>query len=139
MTDDMNTQTSSVAMKPPSGGTADKKRKHGFTHALYTGEISYGFIQRRKLWYTISAVVIVISLIGLLVRGLNLGIEFKGGVQFRAPAHVATSTIDDVRKSVLSSGAPDMDATEVVSLGSDAVQVQTRACLLYTSPSPRDS
>ena len=71
MTDDMNTQTSSVAMKRPSGGTADKKRKHGFTHALYTGEISYGFIQRRKLWYTISAVVIVISLIGLLVRGLN--------------------------------------------------------------------
>ena len=127
MTDDMNAQTSSVATKRPSDGATGKKRKRSFTHALYTGEISYGFIQRRKVWYTITAVVIIISFIGLLVRGLNLGIEFKGGVQFRAPAHVATSTIDDVRKSVLSSGAPDMDATEVVSLGSDAVQVQTRA------------
>lgn len=127
MTDDMNAQTSSVATKCPSDGATGKKRKRSFTHALYTGEISYGFIQRRKVWYTITAVVIIISFIGLLVRGLNLGIEFKGGVQFRAPAHVATSTIDDVRKSVLSSGTPDMDATEVVSLGSDAVQVQTRA------------
>lgn len=127
MTDDMNAQTSSVATKRPSDGATGKKRKRSFTHALYTGEISYGFIQRRKVWYTITAVVIIISFIGLLVRGLNLGIEFKGGVQFRAPAHVATSTIDDVRKSVLSSGAPDMDATEVVSLGSDSVQVQTRA------------
>ena len=127
MTDDMNAQTSSVATKRPSDGATGKKRKRSFTHALYTGEISYGFIQRRKVWYTITAVVIIISFIGLLIRGLNLGIEFKGGVQFRAPAHVATSTIDDVRKSVLSSGTPDMDATEVVSLGSDAVQVQTRA------------
>ena len=127
MTDDMNAQTSSVATKRPSDGATGKKRKRSFTHALYTGEISYGFIQRRKVWYTITAAVIIISFIGLLVRGLNLGIEFKGGVQFRAPAHVATSTIDDVRKSVLSSGTPDMDATEVVSLGSDAVQVQTRA------------
>ncbi|MES8967177.1 protein translocase subunit SecF [Cutibacterium acnes] len=127
MADDMNAQTSSVATKRPSDGATGKKRKRSFTHALYTGEISYGFIQRRKVWYTITAVVIIISFIGLLVRGLNLGIEFKGGVQFRAPAHVATSTIDDVRKSVLSSGTPDMDATEVVSLGSDAVQVQTRA------------
>lgn len=127
MTDDMNAQTSSVATKRPSDGATGKKRKRSFTHALYTGEISYGFIQRRKVWYTITAVVIIISFIGLLVRGLNLGIEFKGGVQFRAPAQVATSTIDDVRKSVLSSGTPDMDATEVVSLGSDAVQVQTRA------------
>ena len=127
MTDDMNAQTSSVATKRPSDGATGKKRKRSFTHALYTGEISYGFIQRRKVWYTITAVVIIISFIGLLVRGLNLGIEFKGGVQFRAPARVATSTIDDVRKSVLSSGTPDMDATEVVSLGSDAVQVQTRA------------
>ena len=131
MADDMNARTSSVATnvatKRPSDGATSKKRKHNFTHALYTGEISYGFIQRRKIWYTITAAVIIISFIGLLIRGLNLGIEFKGGVQFRAPAHVATSTIDDVRKSVLSSGTPDMDATEVVSLGSDAVQVQTRA------------
>ena len=50
MTDDMNAQTSSVATKRPSDGATGKKRKRSFTHALYTGEISYGFIQRRKIW-----------------------------------------------------------------------------------------
>ena len=58
MTDDMNAQTSSVATKRPSDGATGKKRKRSFTHALYTGEISYGFIQRRKVWYTITAVAV---------------------------------------------------------------------------------
>ena len=77
MTDGKNTQTSSSAAKRPNDGVSGKKRRHGFTHALYTGEISYGFIERRKVWYTVTAIIIVISLIGLLVRGLNLGIELS--------------------------------------------------------------
>lgn len=119
MTDDMNATSQPTEAAP--------RRKHGFAHALYTGEISYGFIRRRKLWYSISAALIIISLLGLLIRGLNLGIDFRGGVEFRAPVHVATSTVDDVRRAVLDSGVGDMDSTEVVSLGSDSVRVQTRS------------
>ena len=44
MTDGKNTQTSSSAAKRPNDGVSGKKRRHGFTYALYTGEISYGFI-----------------------------------------------------------------------------------------------
>lgn len=36
-------------------------------------------INKSKLWLGISAVVIAISLLGLLTRGLNLGIDFTGG------------------------------------------------------------
>jgi SecD/SecF fusion protein len=39
------------------------------------------YMSRRKLWYSISVVVILISAGSLAVRGLNLGIDFKGGVQ----------------------------------------------------------
>ena len=39
------------------------------------------YMSRRKLWYSISVVVILISVTSLAVRGLNLGIDFKGGVQ----------------------------------------------------------
>ncbi|MGL4831341.1 MAG: protein translocase subunit SecF, partial [Propionibacteriaceae bacterium] len=50
-----------------------------FTHRLYTGELAYEFVGRRKLWYTISGVLVAIAVLALLVRGLSLGIEFKGG------------------------------------------------------------
>ena len=39
------------------------------------------FMKRRRTWYAISGCVIAISIIALGVRGLNLGIDFKGGTQ----------------------------------------------------------
>ena len=34
----------------------------------------------RKVWYALSAVLIVISVVSLFTRGLNLGVDFTGGV-----------------------------------------------------------
>ena len=39
------------------------------------------YMRRRNLWFAISGVVVLISVISLATRGLNLGIDFKGGVQ----------------------------------------------------------
>ncbi|MEV7354714.1 protein translocase subunit SecF [Kitasatospora sp. NPDC091276] len=47
-------------------------------HRLYQGEVSFDFVGRRKLWYSISGVIVLIAAIGLAM-GLHLGIEFKGG------------------------------------------------------------
>ncbi|MEV7783455.1 protein translocase subunit SecF [Kitasatospora sp. NPDC088351] len=47
-------------------------------HRLYQGEVSFDFVGRRKLWYSISAVIVLVAAIGLAM-GLHLGIEFKGG------------------------------------------------------------
>ncbi|MFJ1705210.1 protein translocase subunit SecF [Kitasatospora sp. NPDC088346] len=47
-------------------------------HRLYQGEISFDFVGRRKLWYSISGVIVLVAAIGLAM-GLHLGIEFKGG------------------------------------------------------------
>ncbi len=49
---------------------------------LYDGRTSIDFVGRKWLWYAISGVVLAISLGGLLVNQLNLGIEFEGGVEF---------------------------------------------------------
>lgn len=53
---------------------------------------------RRKLWFTISLIVIIPGLISLLVNGLKLGIDFTGGtlweVKFDGPA--TSQQIDDV-------------------------------------------
>ena len=46
---------------------------------LYRGETSFDFIGNRKWWFGISAIIIVLGIISLGTRGLNLGIDFKGG------------------------------------------------------------
>ena len=54
------------------------------------------FMRRRYLWFAISGTVIAIGAVALGARGLNLGIDFKGGTQitFRTPA---AHTVGDVR------------------------------------------
>jgi SecD/SecF fusion protein len=39
------------------------------------------FMRRRNLWFAISGAVILIGVVSLATKGLNLGIDFKGGVQ----------------------------------------------------------
>ena len=48
-------------------------------HRLFVGEVSIDFVGRRKLWIAISGVILLAAVLGLGIRGLNLGIEFKGG------------------------------------------------------------
>ena len=83
---------------------------------LYHGETSYDIVGRRRLWFTISAALVVISLISLVVPGLNFGIDFKGGAVFRVQPTKAVSEAQ-VRDAVGS-------AAEVVQISeTDPVQV----------------
>src|ERR1700683_1615518 len=40
----------------------------------------FPFMHTRKVWYGLSAFLIVASLALVLIRGLNLGVDFTGGV-----------------------------------------------------------
>jgi SecD/SecF fusion protein len=64
------------------------------------------FMRRRNTWFAISGAVILISALSLGVRGLNLGIDFKGGTQitFSTPA---PQPVDDVRKQAAAIGKGD--------------------------------
>lgn len=57
-------------------------------HRLYQGEVSFDFVGRRKLWYSISAAIALAAVIGLTTVGLHLGIEFKAArsTRSRSPA-----------------------------------------------------
>lgn len=51
---------------------------------LYTGESSLNIVGRRKLWYIVAAVVVILTIVFPTLRGgFNLGIEFRGGSEFR--------------------------------------------------------
>ncbi|MGW0768121.1 protein translocase subunit SecF [Streptomyces sp. NPDC002676] len=58
---------------------------------LHRGEISYDFVGKRKIWYGISILITITAILGLAVRGLNMGIEFRGGAVFTTPTHMSTS------------------------------------------------
>jgi SecD/SecF fusion protein len=47
------------------------------------------FMKRRRLWFAISGVIILAGAVSLGVRGLNLGIDFKGGTQVTFKTHKA--------------------------------------------------
>jgi preprotein translocase subunit SecF len=92
-------------------------------HNLYSGEVSYDFVGKRRRWYAISGIILILALVGLFGRGLNLGIEFKGGSQFTIPS--TTATVEQARASVAKSGVPGADAAIVTQIGSDKIRIQT--------------
>jgi preprotein translocase subunit SecF len=95
-------------------------------HRLYTGEVSYDFIGRQRLWYTISAIMLTISVLAVVVRGLTWGIEFSGGADFRAPTTVTSTSVQDMREALDASGVPELDEAEIYTVGDNQIRVQTR-------------
>ncbi|MGB5951644.1 MAG: protein translocase subunit SecF [Ornithinimicrobium sp.] len=91
---------------------------------LYTGKRSFDIVGRRKVWYAVSAVLIALSLVGLLGRGLNFGIEFRGGSELRISSVSDTSEFEDTAVAAVEQSAPEADAT-VTLIGDDTVRVQT--------------
>jgi preprotein translocase subunit SecF len=95
-----------------------------FGNALYSGDRSFNFTGRRKLWYTISAVVILVSAIlpFTLHNGFNFGIEFKGGSEFTISGGANKGT--EVAHKALEVELPGREIV-VSTIGTDTVRVQT--------------
>lgn len=92
---------------------------------LYRGEASYDFIGKRKVWFTVSAILVLLSIGGLAFRGLHLGIEFKGGADFVANVKVTDSTVSDFREAVRDTGVEAAQEPVVTTIGNKQVRVQT--------------
>lgn len=51
---------------------------------LYSGKRSIDFVGRRKIWYIVAAIAVILSILLPTLRGgFNFGIEFRGGSEFR--------------------------------------------------------
>lgn len=94
-----------------------------FGNELYTGERSYDFVGRRRLWYAIAAVLLLISIVVPILRGgFAFGIEFTGGSEFQVtePATVDQGTADDAVHSVVADSSPRVSV-----VGGTSIRVQT--------------
>jgi SecD/SecF fusion protein len=60
------------------------------------------FMRRRYLWFAISGAVVAIAIAALGIRGLNLGIDFKGGTQvtFKTPQPASLSDVRNQAKDI---------------------------------------
>jgi preprotein translocase subunit SecF len=99
-----------------------------FGNDLYTGERSYDFVSKRKVWYIAAAVLILLSILIPVARGgFVFGIEFRGGSEFHISnvanlddREAAQNLASDTVEEIVPQGTP-----RVSIIGGDGVRVQT--------------
>jgi preprotein translocase subunit SecF len=95
---------------------------------LYTGRKSVDFVGRTRLWYAISGIIIVTAVLGLYFKGLNFGLEFRGGAQFTVtlPADQATQdNADKLRDDVAGTGIRSAQQVVVTTAGKNNIIIET--------------
>ncbi|HON76181.1 MAG: protein translocase subunit SecF [Candidatus Lutibacillus vidarii] len=95
-----------------------------FGNDLYTGKRSIDFIGRQKTWYSISALLLALATLGIVWHGLNFGIEFEGGSEYRISNAVTTDYEAKAKAAVSGAGIDGLVESSVVG---DSVRVQTVA------------
>jgi preprotein translocase subunit SecF len=70
----------------PPVGTEPEQPHHSIWMRLYHGETHIRFVASLKKCLIISGIIIGLGIISLWQRGLNLGIDFEGGVVWEVPA-----------------------------------------------------
>jgi preprotein translocase subunit SecF len=91
---------------------------------LYTGARSFDFVGRRKVWYAIAAVMVILAIVLPILRGgYNFGIEFRGGSEFRVAG--VSSQSQQIAVDAVHSVVPDTEPL-VSNVGTDSIRVQTK-------------
>ena len=92
-------------------------------NALYSGRISYPFIQRWRRWFALAALLLVLAGgLTALRGGFNLGIEFRGGSEFTVSQTASTDVAAGER--AVTDVLADGHAT-VTNVAPGTVRVQT--------------
>jgi preprotein translocase subunit SecF len=71
---------------------------------------SFPFMSTRKVWYGLSVALILVSVASLVTRGLNLGVDFTGGVTVQANFPQAANR-DAVTAALVRAGYADPQVT----------------------------
>ncbi|GAB4004862.1 protein translocase subunit SecDF [Spirosoma migulaei] len=86
----------------------------------------FDFVSRRKLYYTVSSVIIGLGIISAIFRGFGLGVDFKGGRSYVIRFEKTVST-DDVRNALepVLGGSPEVKTYGGTGIGANQVKVTT--------------
>jgi preprotein translocase subunit SecF len=99
-------------------------RASGLWSRLYRGETAFNFIGHWRRWFAISAVVILVGVIALLVRGLAFGIDFAGGTSWQV--QTAKVTVAQARTALTPLGLGQATIETLGRGGSRTLEVQDK-------------
>jgi preprotein translocase subunit SecF len=88
---------------------------------LYRGETTFDFIRDRKRYFVLSLVIIAISIVSLLVRGLDGSVDFTGGTIIEAENRTGA----DDRDMIEALDSFGLGSIRVQFTGTNRVRVQT--------------
>jgi len=76
------------------------------------GETRIDFVGLRRRWFYISAVLLLVSVATVTALGLNLGLEFTGGVQVQTENRSGV-TVGELESSITGLGVVDSRIQEI--------------------------
>ncbi|WNV77446.1 protein translocase subunit SecF [Geodermatophilus sp. DSM 44513] len=109
----------------PRAGRPDTPRpqhRASLAHRLYNGEAGLDVVGRSRLIYRVTAVVLLLCVLAMVVRGFNFGIDFAGGNSLRLPGDA--TQLEQVQDAAEDAGA-DVASAQVV--GGDTLLLRTGA------------
>ncbi|MTB71606.1 protein translocase subunit SecF [Arsenicicoccus sp. MKL-02] len=100
-----------------------------FGNDLYTGRRGLDYVGHRKVWFLLSGLLLAVCIGSLAFSGLNLGLEFRGGSEFRVSSIADTSGFETRAKDTVETAAAKAGEqagnVTVTKVGNDSIRVQT--------------
>lgn len=121
----MSTPTSSTPESASSPQPEKRTAKgHNALDRLYTGESGFNITGRRKIWYVIAIVLLVVSLGSMIFRGFDLNIDFEGGTKLSMPA--GDLVAEQVEDTFVDATGVEPELTQIVGSGdSQTLEIQS--------------
>ncbi|MFI9012279.1 protein translocase subunit SecF [Actinosynnema sp. NPDC053489] len=103
-------------------------KKLGVFQRLYVGNGAFDIVGKRKRWYVIFGLILLVCIASIVLRGFNLGIDFTGGTRIQMPATSSsgTITVEAAKESFEKAIGKEPAATQTVGTG-DATTIQIRS------------
>jgi len=93
-----------------------------FGNDLYTGKVSFPFVGRRRIWFTVAIALVIGAVLVPFFRPIQLSIEFTGGSQFTV---TGISHPDQTKATAAVTSVVPHAHTKVTTVGDSGIRVQT--------------